>query len=471
MTMVDDNKKEVSTELVKKADFVFEVSWEVCNKVGGIFTVVKSKAARMKEHYGENYFLVGPYFVNKAAGQFEEGLCPEYAKPAIDALRKEGIECHYGKWIIEGEPNVILIDFTNFAGRKNDIKTEFWKNFGIDSLTTQYFDYDEPIVWSYAVGRVIHEFSKLKNAKIVAHFHEWLAAGGLLYLKQNNVKVATVFTTHATILGRTIASSGRDLYAVMQNIDPDKEAFSFGIQAKYLTEKAAANKVDVFTTVSEITGLEATYLLKKSPDVILPNGLDMSKFPTMEEASIKHKLFKRKIYEFMQYYFFPYYSFDLEETLFYFICGRYEFRDKGIDIFIKALSKLNEVMKKQKSKKTVVAFFWIPGNIKGIKASLLENKTLFQDIRDSVTDDLDDLKTNIINDFVSKIDIKKETLLPQETLSELRVKINKFSKKGNPPLSTHDLYNEDDDDIIKAFKHHGLDNSKDSPVKVVFYSI
>ncbi len=458
-------------KIEKKADFLFEVSWEVCNKVGGIFTVVKSKAARIKDYYDGKYFLVGPYFLNKAAGQFEEEMPQDNLKEVFETLKKEGIECHFGKWLIEGEPYVILVDFSNFAARKDSIKTEFWKTYKIDSLNTQYFDYDEPIVWSYAVGRLIHEFSKTTKEKIVAQVHEWLAAGGLLYLKQNKAKVATVFTTHATILGRTIASSGRDLYSVMDKIDPEKEAFGFGIQAKYLTERAAAQNSDAFTTVSEITGMEAAYLLKKSPDVILPNGLDMSKFPTMEEASIKHKLFKKKMLEFIQYYFFPYYSFDLENTLIFFLCGRYEFRDKGIDVFIKALAKLDEVLKKENSGKTIVAFFWVPGNVKAIKANLIENRTLFHDVRDSVDDELDDVRTRLITSFVARTEIKKETLLSQETLNELRVKTNKFLKKGIPPLSTHDLYNEDSDDIIRTCRQFGLTNTKENRVKVVYYSM
>ncbi|MBI4140593.1 alpha-glucan family phosphorylase, partial [Candidatus Woesearchaeota archaeon] len=174
----------------KKADVVFEVSWEVCNKVGGIFTVVQSKALQTMEYYDGNYFLVGPYFTKKAFGIFDEKLPPEHCKGCFDALKNEGIECHFGTWLIKGSPNVILIDFNNFTKNKNDIKRALWDAYKIDSLNTEYFDFDEPVVWAWAAGRVIEKLAEsLSGKKIVAQFHEWLSAVGLLYLKNNHVKV------------------------------------------------------------------------------------------------------------------------------------------------------------------------------------------------------------------------------------------------------------------------------------------
>jgi len=457
-----------------KADMFFEVSWEVCNKVGGIFTVVQSKAMQTMAHYDGNYYLVGPYFLKKAFGIFEEKLPPECCKNICEELRNEGIECHFGTWLTKGNPNVILIDFVSFAKNKNDIKRALWDAYKIDSLHTEYFDFDEPVVWAWAVGRMLEAVTRVyAGKKIVAQFHEWLAASGLLYLKLKNVKIGTVFTTHATSLGRTIASTERNLYELLDSINPDIEARNYGpsAYAKHQVETVAAKQSDVFTTVSEITGIEAEKLLGRKPDVILANGLDMAKFPTFEEASMKHHLFKHRIRQFLFYYFFPYYSFDINNTLIYFLAGRYEFRDKGVDVFIKSLGKLNERLKNERSEKTIVAFFWIPGNVKAIKPDLLESKTYFTDLKDSVDDAADEIKNNIIYLMISKKTIDKSSLFTEDFLQDTAPKILRLTRSGSPPMSTHDLYNEDSDSIVNAFKSAGLFNKKDDRVKVVFYPI
>ncbi|MBI1935405.1 hypothetical protein HYS31_03110 [Candidatus Woesearchaeota archaeon] len=454
----------------KKADVLFEVSWEVCNKVGGIFTVVKSKAAKMVEAYGGNYFLVGPYFASKAIGQFEEELPNDFCKAAFDELKKNGIICHFGRWLVEGSPNAILIDFVNYRQRTNDIKKELWDWHKIDSLKAPQ-DYDEPIVWAYAAGMLIESFLRCHNdRKIAAHFHEWLSGAGLLYLKKKGAKAATIFTTHATILGRTLASSNVDLYNVWSRINPDEEAYKYNIEAKHLVEKNSALAADAFTTVSEITGMEASYFLKKKPDFLLPNGLDMSKFPSFEDIVIKHQMQRNRIREFMLYYFFPYYTFDPKDTLIYFLAGRYEFHDKGIDIFIKALGRLSEKLKRSKSKKTIIAFIWVPANFRNIKHEMLENKTLFQDIKDALEEVMGDVEKNIIYSFVSGKKLAKEDLFEDEFLAEMRIRISRLLKKGNPPLLTHDLYDENDT-IQKAIIATGLRNAEDDRVKIIYYPI
>ena len=148
-------------------DFLFEVSWEVCNKVGGIHTVLKSKACQMKNYYGQNYYLIGPYFPEEIKGEFEEVSVGKF-KNIFKNLKKQGIKCRLGKWLIEGEPQVILIDFKNFWIQSNQIKKEFWEEYKIDSLNAGY-DFDEPVIWGWAVGKLIEEISKeIKNKKVVA---------------------------------------------------------------------------------------------------------------------------------------------------------------------------------------------------------------------------------------------------------------------------------------------------------------
>ncbi|MEK6837297.1 MAG: glycosyltransferase, partial [Nanoarchaeota archaeon] len=464
--------KKRETLVMKPADYCFEVSWEVCNKVGGIYTVLKSKAAVMKQHYEDGYVVVGPYFINKVSGEFNEKLPPDRFSEVFERLKADGIICHYGNWLVESEPEAVLIDFATFAARKDELKRELWDNYRIDSLNTQYFDYDEPVVWAYAVGKFIEAFANSQpDKKVVAHFHEWLAAAGLLYLHSRKAKVATVFTTHATSLGRTMTNANVDIYANLTHINPEHESYRLDVHTKHQTEAAAAHNADVFSTVSDITAMEAEHFLKKAPEVIVHNGLGMEDFPTFEEASVRHRELKRKIREFITYYFFPYYVFDLEETLYYFLSARYEFHNKGIDVFIKALGELNKAIQQEKLRKTIVVFLWVPANIRGIKRELLENRTQYQDVKDSVVDEIEHVKDNLINDIVAQKKITDTDLLSAGTLFELKRKVMKFKKSGTPRLCTHDLYNEESDAILGACRAAGLNNSAEDRVKVIFYPI
>ena len=462
----------------KKADMLFEVSFEVCNKVGGIYTVVTSKAARLKNYYKDNYFLIGPFFAQQALGEFEEELPGEDLKQAFEELQQEGIICHYGKWLIKGEPKVILIDFHNYMYKADDIKKELWDTYNIDSLHAAY-DYDEPVVWSYVVGKLIEKLVNYnKDKRCVGHFHEWLSGAAILYLKSRNSKISTVFHTHATILGRTLASSDVDIYkydedkkcCAMETINPIEAAYSYNIEPKFLIENKSAELCDVFTTVSEITGMEAEFLLSRKPDILLPNGLDIEKFPTFEELSIKHKLQRDRIREFCLAYFFPYYKFDIKQSLFYFLAGRYEFHDKGIDIYINALGKLNEKLKAKKNHKTIIAFLWVPANIRGIKPDLLGNKVHYQDVKDLLDEDIEDIKRDISYTILSGVELNQANLFEDGFIEEMKRKILKFRKKGLPPVSTHDLF-DDNDIILRHLREAGLDNREDNPVKIVFYPI
>ncbi len=453
------------------ADVLFEVSFEICNKVGGIWTVVSSKAEQVANKYKDKeYICIGPYYADKVAGHFVEEAAPEIYKDMCSSLAKDGIILHFGKWLIKGEPQTILIDFENFKPHSAALKKDMYDAFKIDTLNSPY-DFEEPFVWSYASGKVIEQIvATKKDKKCVAQFHEWLSGAGLLYLKKQNVKIGKVFTTHATILGRSIASSDKDLYEIMDKIDPDKEAYSYGIPAKFQTEKQAALNADVFTTVSEITGMEAKALLGRKPEVLLPNGLDLDKFPSFEDISIQHRIRRDKIRDFLLYYFHPHYNIDLKESLIFFLAGRYEFRDKGIDIYLHALAKLNEELKKQNHNgKTVFAFIWVPSGIRGIKTQLIENRTMFQDIKDALNDDIDHIQRNVLYTIVGKKDLVKENIFEAGFLTETNRKMLKFIKGGLPPLATHELMNENEDIISNTLKEIGLNNSEDDKVKIIFY--
>lgn len=467
--MVGTQKRgEILTDV--KADILFEVSWEVCNKVGGIYTVVKSKVECTKNSY-KDYFLIGPYSEEKAKIDLDEKDIPNYLKAIFRSLSDEGITCHYGTWNIAGEPTTILIDFVKAIGKKNEIKTKLWDDYKIDSISSNW-EFEEPIIWSWAVSRFLEEFWLVnKGKKIVAHFHEWLAGSALLQLKKKKIKIATVFTTHATMLGRAIASSGQDLYGTLNSINPTQKAYELGVQDKFLIEKACAKNADVFTTVSEITGIEAEKILERKPEVLVLNGLDIQKFPTMEEVSIKHAVCREKIREFLTFNFFPHYSFDLNHTMFIFIIGRYEFKNKGIDIFIKALANLNERLKKEDSKRNVAVFFWIPQETMGVKTALLENKNYYRHIKNFIQYNEGEILSHIVYDFVSGKDISKDQLFTKDFLMEIKKDVMHFKRKGNPPMVTHNIIDEDNDPIVANLLRYGLDNKEDDKVKTILYPV
>ncbi|MFH1439139.1 MAG: glycogen/starch synthase [Candidatus Woesearchaeota archaeon] len=460
-----------------KADVLFEVSWEVCNKVGGIYTVVKSKADLINKAYKE-YYLIGPYIKKKAKETFNEKKPPEIFSKIFGELSEIGIKCYFGEWLIKGKPKAILIDVAAYTHTINDYKKMYWDHYKIDSMNAGW-TFEEPMLWSTVAGMIVARFSD-NNKKSVIHCHEWMAGFALLYLKIKKCEnVGTVFTTHATMLGRTICAVGRSLYEELDQLDPAKEAYHYNIQDKYLTELACTQNADVFTTVSEITSMEAEKILGRKADVLLLNGLDMEKFPSFEELSVKHRIYREKIREFISYYFFPYYHFDITQTLLFFIVGRYEFKNKGLDVFIKALGNLNRMMKKNNSNKTVIAFFWIPREVHGAKIELSENKINYYHIKDFVNDNQDNVQNKIISHMMESPDEEAESaehfkprdMFSEDFLMEARKLKLGFSKQGKPMICTHNLTNEQDDEIIRNLIAEGLDNKEDDKVKAIFYPV
>lgn len=457
-------------DLIKpNADVLFEASWEVCNKVGGIFTVIQSKAGITKDNYND-YFLIGPYFKGNVLADFEESSPPKDFEKAFSELKSEGIECHFGKWLIESKPDTILIDFSAFVSRKNEIKGKLWEDYKIDSLKAGW-DFEEPMCWSVAVAKLVNAYKNKNKKTVVIHCHEWLAGVALLYLKKMNPKVGTVFTTHATMLGRSIAGSGMPLYEMLPTLNPDQMAYQLGVETKYLTEKACAQTCDAFTTVSEITGMEAEKILGRKPDVLVYNGLNLDKFPSIEESLVKHRTCREKVREFIKYYFFPHYYMDIEHNLTFFIVGRYEYRNKGIDIFIEALGRVNDRLKKEKSKRTVTAFFWIPAGHKGLRMQVLENKNYFRHISNYIKYNSDMILKRITENIIASGGQKMDgSIFSEEMKIDLKKDIVHFKRSGNPPLSTHHV-DENNDEIIKGFRSAGLLNRQEDNVKALLYPV
>ncbi|KKT35558.1 MAG: Glycogen synthase [Parcubacteria group bacterium GW2011_GWA2_44_12] len=450
-------------------DMLFEVSWEACNKVGGIYTVLMSKAERLVSHYRNNYVLVGPYFQNKTKGEFQEQKPEERLQRVFDELEHHtGILCHFGTWLIKGEPSLILIDFSAFWGQLSFCKGNLWQWYGIDSLRAER-DFDEPVLWAYAAGMLLE---KIKHAygdqSITAQFHEWLSGAGILYLKQNGISIGTVFTTHATTLARTFAYQNIDFYSLFGSINPDEEARKYNIAAKHQLEKQAALHCHVLTTVSEITSMEVEHFLGRKVDGVLPNGLDAKKFFTFEEITLKHQIQRNRLREFLLFYFFPYYAFDIEHTLFYFTAARYEFHAKGIDVYLKALANLNQRLSKTKTKRTIVAFIFVPGQTQGINPELIENRELFQDIKNSAQEVSAQTNDRLLYLLTEGKTITESALFQEDFLFEVKKKILRLKRGGNPPLSTH-ILSDCNDVIIRTCREVGLLNTPEDRVKIVFY--
>ncbi|MEA3229426.1 MAG: glycogen/starch synthase [archaeon] len=456
----------------------FEVSFEIGNKVGGIYAVIQSKAANMRNKYGDNYITIGFYNSDKAQYEFVS-KDPENLRPIFDDLDNLGIKCYYGVWNIHGKPRCILLDVKDFMHKVNDIKHELWERYKIDSMGSDSW-FEEPVVWSYAAGMLIERLKAHLNADIVAQFHEWMSGPALLYLKSRNIDIATVFTIHATMLGRSLAGSGADLAEMINEGIRDKktidvkESYRLGVQAKHLTEVVCADKCDIFTTVSETTSNEAEFILGKKTDLILPNGLDMNKFFSMEELSYQHRVKKDKVLSFLSAYFEPYYNVNLIDPRIIFISGRYEYHNKGLDVFIDALGKLNEKFKNEKYKQHTFVFIAIPSDVRGENREILENFSLYNELEDYVDEIGPKLKRCIVSALTTGEPVHHSLMDFVDSQYSKTFKHLMFAFKSctgrSPPLCAMELnYPEKNDMILERLKFNNLLNREEDIVKIVFY--
>lgn len=350
-------------------NFLFEVSWEVANKVGGIHTVLVSKHQEVSKVFGKNQIYIGPDLKNGIQDALEFTEDKRLFKEWQNEAPKQGLKIRVGRWKQADDAIAILIDFSTFLEQKDSIFSHYWQKYGLDSLKGQW-DYIEPATFGHAVGKVIESFSRFhlsSSYSIVAHFHEWMTGTGLLYLKENTPHIGTVFTTHATALGRAIASNQQPLYKLLGNINPQQEAEKLQIAAKYSLERIAAQEADSFTTVSAITGSEADSFLRPV-DTITPNGFDAGLVPT--NYTEKRKQAKALLLKIL--FGLTGEQRDAEDTFFVGISGRYEFRNKGIDVFLKALGIIN---KNNNLNKKIVAFVLVPAGHTIPQHELMNNMT------------------------------------------------------------------------------------------------
>lgn len=319
-------------------DILFETSWEVCNKVGGIHTVLATKALTLTRNIRGRYILIGPDIQKDHHPEFDED--PNLFKQWKQQAYEEGIRIRIGRWKVKGYPVTVLVDFSSFINRKDDILKDLWEKFGVDSLYSEW-DYIEPVLFGYAAGKVIENYIKYLGKPtdhVVAQFHEWMTASGGLYLKAYRPEISFIFTTHATVMGRSIAGNNMPLYQDLNNFHVEDLARRFNVIAKHSMEKIAASKADCFTTVSEITAKECQFLLNKEPDLVTPNGFEND--IVWEDAIHEMKLAEARA----QMIHVAEVSLGIKfekEPMIVCTCGRYEFRNKGLDVFIDSLAALN----------------------------------------------------------------------------------------------------------------------------------
>ncbi|HEY3374799.1 MAG TPA: glycosyltransferase [Candidatus Aquicultor sp.] len=450
--------------------FLFEVSWEIANKVSDLYTILASKSALIKEEYNDYYFLIGPYFADVSESRFIRRQPPEFLQRARNDLAAEGLRFHYGTWLLDSEPQVILIEFTNELAQLAQFKTWLWDTHRVDSLFAGS-DFEEPLAFSWAAGKLIESIRHMgvKRECIIVHAHEWAAGAALLYAQAAGLDCSTVFTVHTTGVGRSLALAGATFGENIDSIDEGWVAADPGVTGRHTLEKAVALNADVFTTTSEVTTKEAGAFYGRKPDVVLPNGLDLMEFPRMQEIDNAHHKNRTKLDEFVQYYFFPRYSFDLDKTLFFITAGRYAFHEKGIDLLIDALSALNQRLKEEDSDTTIVAMLFMPAANSGVSDQVIENKFRHQQIMQIIGKEAEKVLNRIARAYGGEHAFDSEWILGKEFLEQVPVNQRRLKRGGNPPLVTHDLPDADRDAILSAFKQKELLNAAGDRVKVVFY--
>ena len=397
-------------------DYVFESSWEVCNKVGGIYTVLSTRARTMCEKLGDHVVFIGPDCWQSHESPYfkeDESLLASWHKQA----EKDGLHFRAGRWLVPGNPIALLVDYNSLRPRIDEAKGKLWEWFGVDSLHA-YGDYDDSLLFAWAAGRVAESFVK-HNLKaqdnVIFQGHEWQSGAAVLYLRHECPQVATVFTTHATCIGRSIAGNGKPLYDYFEGYHGDQMAAELNMQSKHSMEKQAAHHCDCFTTVSDITARECTQLLDKTPDVVLPNGFDNDFVPRGAAYTRKRKAARQMFLRVAN----ALTGSDMQDALIVTTSGRYEFRNKGIDLFIQAVSELRN---DTSLTKPVLAFIEVPGWEQG----------------------------------------------PRKDLSDRLLSVMQQATPLSNPRLTHNLHNLNDDKVMGMMNALGIQNNPSDMVKLFF---
>lgn len=399
-------------------EYIFEASWEVCNLVGGIYTVLSTRAATLQESHPDKLIFIGPDVWKTSESPYFEDSTTEFADWQAFTQKEYGLKIRVGRWTIPGNPIAVLVDFMPLMHRKNEIYGQVWEQVGVESIAA-YGDYDESSMFGYATGMVIESFYRFyqlsPQKQVVAHFNEWMTTFGAFYVKQHLPQVATLFTTHATSIGRSIAGNHKPLYDYLAEYNGDQMAHELNMVSKHSTEKIAAHVVDCFTTVSEITGIECEQLLDKNPDVITPNGFEDDFVPKGAKFTAARKSAKATLRKVTETLLGCEIS---DDALFVGTAGRYEYKNKGIDTFLESLKLLSDNAGLQRE---VIAFIMVPAHIKGPRFDLVES------------------------------------------LNQPNIKLESWNR-----FTTHELYDYEHDNVMSALRWFHFTNEQSQRVKVIF---
>lgn len=454
---------------------VVESAWEVCNQVGGIYTVIRSKAPAMMKTHGGNYCLVGPY-VNKSIMAELEPLTDsnDIFGQAAANLRKKGYDVHYAEWLITGKPRVVLLNPNVIEVKTmNVIKYLLWKNHAI-STPSGHKLIDQVIGLAFLTKLFFDELVKLAGSqkKIIGHFHEWMAGLPILDIRKEKMNVKTVFTTHATQLGRHLAINSPLFYAHLPFFRWEDEAKKFGVETEAAIEYGCAQKCNVMTTVSDVTARECKHLLRRNPDVILPNGLNIQRFEALHEFQNLHAIYKEQIHQFVMGHFFSSYSFDLDKTMYFFTSGRYEYKNKGFDLTLEALVHLNHQLRQEQADMTVVMFFVTKRDFTSIRPEALQSRAMMEEIRQTC----EAIEKQVGKRLFFESTVRQDHRLPQlndfvDEYWKLRYRRTIQSWKSNrlPLPITHRLVNEEQDDIVQFITRRNMINRVEDKVKIVYH--
>ena len=397
-----------------KADVIFETSWEVCNKVGGIYTVLSSKYLSAEQNLGDRYIFIGPDVWTETSVNPDFTEDKNLYRPWVENAENNGLRIRVGRWNIPGNPVAVLVDFTPLFVQKDKIFASLWESYHLDSISGGW-DYIEPALFGYAAGKVVesfHDFYLTVDDNVIAHFHEWMTGAGILYLKEQAPQIGTVFTTHATTLGRSISSNNLPLYSRLQEINPTEKARKIGVFAKQSLEHQAAQHADSFTTVSSITAMECAQFLGRDPEPITPNGFSNAFVP--DSLAKKSKAARASIIKASEAILNQKIK---KDAFFILTSGRYEFRNKGLDIFIDALAGLENTNKKRQ----IVAVIAVPGHHTG----------------------------------------------PRKEVQD-RLGHPDFSAPKTGAYLSHVLFDPFNDQVIKRLSEKGLNNAPEGRIKVIF---
>ena len=398
-------------------DYIFESSWEVCNKVGGIYAVLSTRAKTLQDRLHNRLVFIGPDCWKETESPYfqeDDNLFREWQL----AASKQGLKIRVGRWTVPGEPIAVLVDFNQYFSKKNEIYGQLWNDFQVDSLHA-YGDYDEASMFSYAAALVVgsfYDFYLDAKKKVVYHGNEWMTGLGLLYVQKHYPQIATIFTTHATSIGRSIAGNNKPLYDYLFAYNGDQMAEELNMQSKHSIEKQTAHHVDCFTTVSDITARECLELLDKPVDVVLPNGFEDDFVPRGAAFTRKRKWARKRLLDVANALL----GTDLgDETLLISTSGRYEFRNKGVDVYIEAMNRL---LRDKNLDKNVVAFVKVPG-------------------------------------WVGE---------PRKDLQDRLASGKKFDTPLEVPSVTHWLHDMSHVNVLSMLKHLDMQNRKEDRVKLIF---